>query len=91
MHARLEEAQGIPPQATNRSTIHPGSDTRSSKPTYVLQTGAAHGEIADEVPDQGNELEDGGDKSEEERLKLERTKEEKKSARVSEKRICYQI
>jgi hypothetical protein len=36
-----------------------------------LQTGASHREIADEVPDQGGELEDGGDEGEEEVLELE--------------------
>jgi hypothetical protein len=36
-----------------------------------LQTGASHREIADKVPDQSGELEDGGDEGEEEALELE--------------------
>lgn len=49
-------------------TAYPCSDSRRSEATHVLQTRASHGEIADEVPDQGGELEDGGDEGEEEVL-----------------------
>lgn len=52
-------------------SAHPGSNARRSKATHVLQTGASHREIADKVPDQGGELEDGGDEGEEEVLELE--------------------
>jgi hypothetical protein len=68
---------------STKSTIHPRGHTRCSETTHVLQAGAAHGEIADEVPDEGSELEDGGDESEEEALKLQRTKKRSQSARVS--------
>lgn len=62
---------------STESTINPRGNTRRSKTAHVLQAGAAHGEIADEVPDESSELEDGGDESEEEALKLQRTKKEK--------------
>jgi hypothetical protein len=52
-------------------SAYPGSNARRSKATHVLQTGASHREIADEVPDQGGELKDGRDEGEEEVLELE--------------------
>ena len=54
------------------STTHPSGDTRGTKATHVLQPSAAHGEVAHEVPDQGGELEDGGNKGKEEILKLKK-------------------
>jgi hypothetical protein len=54
----------------NKSTTNPRGNTRCAETTHVLQSGAAHGEIADEVPDEGSELKDGGDESEKETLEL---------------------
>lgn len=53
-------------------TGHPVCYARGTEATNVLQSCATHGEIADEVPDQGGDLEDGGDEGEEEGLELER-------------------
>ena len=68
----------------NKSTTNPSCNTRCSETTHILQAGTAHGEIADEVPDEGSELEYRGDESEEEVLTLEFTKKKRsQSARVS--------
>jgi hypothetical protein len=53
-----------------KSTTHPSGDTRRTEAAHVLQPSAAHGEIAHEVPDQGRELENGRNESEEEVLEL---------------------
>ena len=58
MYARSDKAQGIRHEQVNKSTTNPSCNTRCSEATHVLQAGTAHGEIADEVPDEGSELED---------------------------------
>jgi hypothetical protein len=52
------------------STGYPGRNTVRTKATHVLEAGTAHGEVADEVPDQGDELADGRDEGEEKGLEL---------------------
>lgn len=49
---------------------HPGSHTRSSEATHILETGTSHGEVANKVPNESADLEDGGDGSEDETLQL---------------------
>lgn len=73
MYVRSDKAQGIRHEQVNKSTTNPSCNTRCSETTHVLQASTAHGEIADEVPDQGSELEDRGDESKEEVLTLEFT------------------
>lgn len=53
------------------STRHPSRHARRPKATHILETSTAHGEIADEVPDQSDELADGGDDCQDERLELD--------------------
>lgn len=55
----------------SKLTTHPGSDTRNTKSAHVLQACTAHGEVAHEVPNQRGDLEDGGNKSQDEALDLE--------------------
>lgn len=76
---RADKEQDIRYEQVNKLTTDPSGDTRCSETTHVLQAGTAHGEIADEVPDEGRELKDREDQSEEEVLTLECT-EKKKSA-----------
>lgn len=40
-------------------TAYPSSDSLNAKAAHELQSSAAHGKIADQVPEQGNQLEDG--------------------------------
>lgn len=51
-------------------TRHPSRHARSAEASHVLQSGTAHGEVTNEVPDEGAELEDGGKGSEDEVLEL---------------------
>lgn len=76
MYARTDKGQGIRHEQVNKSTTNPSGNTRCSETTHVLQASAAHREVTDEVPGEGSELEDRGDESEEEILKLECTKKE---------------
>lgn len=38
---------------------HPSRNALCPKPAHILQAGTTHREIADEVPDEGGELENG--------------------------------
>lgn len=51
-------------------TCHPGRHARCTEAAHVLQTRAAHGEVADKIPDQSSKLEDGRYECEEKILKL---------------------
>lgn len=66
-----EHLRSLSDKLRSRLTGHPRSDARSTEATHELQTSAAHGEITDEVPEQGGELEDGGDESEDEGFQLD--------------------
>lgn len=92
MYARSDKAQGIRHEQVNQSTTNPRCNTRCSETTHVLQASTAHGEITDEVPDEGSELEHRGDESEEEVLTLESTRKKEKSVSKSFwKRVCCQM
>ena len=76
---RTDREQGIRYEQVNKLTTDPSGNTRCSETTHVLQAGTAHGEIADEIPDEGRKLEDREDESEKEVLTLECTGKEEVS------------
>ncbi len=49
---------------------HPSRDALGTEATHELQARAAHGEIADDIPEEGGELEDGRDEGEQSGLEL---------------------
>lgn len=49
---------------------HPGRHTRSPEAAHILEAGTSHGEVANEVPNEGADLEDGGYGSEDKALEL---------------------
>lgn len=51
---------------------HPGCDALGAEAAHVLQPRAAHGEIADNVPEEGGELENRRDEGEEGVVELQR-------------------
>lgn len=53
------------------SLIHPSRDPTPAKTGSEAKALGAHGEVRDEVPDEGDELDHRGDEGEEEGLKLE--------------------
>lgn len=59
-----------PASGETESTRNPSRNTVRAKAAHVLQASAAHWEVANKVPDQSDELADGGDEGEEEILAL---------------------
>lgn len=51
-------------------TSHPGRDALGTEATHKLQARAAHREVADDIPEEGGELEDGRDEGEQSGLAL---------------------
>lgn len=56
------------------SLIHPSGDPTPAKTSREAKALGAHGEVRDEVPDEGDELDHRGYEGEEEGLKLKRAR-----------------
>jgi hypothetical protein len=56
---------------TQSLTAHPGGDSLDTKAAHELKTSTAHGEITDQVPEEGNQLEDGSNQGQQTVLELQ--------------------
>ena len=59
-----EPAEGHLVVQAGASVAHPCGDATGAKAGREAQAGAAHGEVGDEVPDERDELDDGGEQGE---------------------------
>ena len=64
-----------PPPLHCSSVVHPSRDPTPPEPCREAQALRAHGEVADEIPHEGDELDDGGEEGEDGGLQLFITQE----------------
>lgn len=55
------------------SFVHPGRDATGAKPSGESQASRSHREVADEIPHQGDDLNDGRDQCQNRTLELRET------------------
>lgn len=58
------------PSLKRYSPTHPSRNPRHPESTHKLQARATHGEVANKIPNESGELEDGRDEGKEEVLEL---------------------